>query len=158
MQREVLISLVRCIASKKNPRSGRSSSSPCQPQDVSSLLPPPSPPSLPVGALLVSGVVWTYPVPLWRCTAVKHLSGTLPTPCLDLTLGCLQSPSLAPATYWGEMMLMTSLQLLSIMLPLPPSFRKPPHLHVLPSQLAPHQSGRPLSSLTPHRSGVLQLV
>ena len=58
-----------------------------------------SPPSLPLGGLLVSGVVWTYPVPLWRCTAVKHLSSTLPTPCLHLTMGCLLSPSLAPAIY-----------------------------------------------------------
>ena len=103
------VSLVRCITSKKNPRSGRSSSSPCQLQEVSSLLPPPSPPSLPLGGLLVSGMESLYAVPLWRCTAVKHLSGTLPTPCLHLMQSCLLSPSLAPATYWGELMLITTM-------------------------------------------------
>ena len=49
VQREVLVSLVRCITSKKNPRSGRSSSSPCQLLELAFQSPPPSPPSLPVG-------------------------------------------------------------------------------------------------------------
>ena len=98
------------------------------------------------GGLLVSGMARLYHVPLWRCTAVNHLSGTLPTPCLHLIEPCLPSPSPAPATYWGELMLVTTLQPLSSVHLLSPSFRKPSHL--LTSHPATHQSGRP--SLTPH--------
>jgi len=62
-------------------------------------------PSLPVGGLLVSDMARLYPVPLWRCTTMKHLSGTLLTPCLHLTM---HLTLLTPATYWVDMMLMTN--------------------------------------------------
>ena len=56
-----MVSLVRCIASKKNHESSWSSSSPCQLLEVFSPLPPPSLPSLPVGGLLIAGMASLCP-------------------------------------------------------------------------------------------------
>ena len=73
-------------------------------------------------------------------TSQWHTAVPLPVPC-----GAMTSVMQTPGTYWGEVVLTTRRQQLSCMLLLPPSFRKPPHL--LTSQLATRQSGRP--SLTP---------
>ena len=61
-------------------------SSPCQLLGFSFQLLPPSLPLLLVWRLLVSGMASLCPVLLWRCTALDHLSGILPTPAYTLFL------------------------------------------------------------------------
>ena len=80
----VVVLQVKCTASKDNPKNGKSSSNPCRLLDTVLQLPPPSPPLMPVGELLISEMARLYSVTLWRCTAVKPLSGTLLTPYLYL--------------------------------------------------------------------------
>ena len=94
------------------------------------------------------------PVPLWRCTVVKPPSGTLLIHYLYFVCSWPLPPSQTPGTNWGDSVLITRSYPLSCTLLLPPSSRKPPHL--LTSQLAPCQPGRP--SLTPHCWGLLQQV
>ena len=62
---------------------------------------------LPVRLSLVSGMTSLYSVTLWRCTAVKPLSGTMLTHYLYLVRPCLLSPLQTPGTNWEELVLMT---------------------------------------------------
>jgi len=81
---------------------------------------------------------------VWRWTALDHLSGTLPTPCLHFIFGWPLSPLLVPATHWRDWMLMPKMQPLSCILLFPHSFRESPPL--LTSQLAVPQSCSPLAT------------
>ena len=53
----------------------------------------------------VPGMARLCPVPLWRCTAVKPLSGTLLTHYLCLVFLRPLSPLQTPGTNWGELVL-----------------------------------------------------
>jgi len=78
---------------------------------------------------------------VWRWTALDHLSGTLPTPCLHFIFGWPLSPLLVPATHWRDWMLMPKMQPLSCMLLLFHSFKESPQWPpLLTSQLAVPQS------------------
>ena len=94
----VVVLLVKCTASKDNPKNGRSSSNPCQLLDTVLQLPPPSLPLLPVGGatdIRDSEAVLCDTVEVCNSeTSQWHTADPLPVPC-----GLMTSVTIADTWY-----------------------------------------------------------